>query len=240
VTTLGAWVPGTISLDYAFCEDLAAEGADDRAQSWLSAREQQRHDAFVFAHSKREFLATRTLCRGVLAEICSLPPSELQFTESAYGRPALVPNAPFDFNLTNTESLVACVIGAGTVGADAEPLQRLESIHEVAHMVFTDAERERLKRAPELGLDLWVLKESYMKAVGYGMSLPPSTFEMRQGDDGHWSVAHVAVPAGLALPPDGQLQFHLLTLAAHRVAICALDLTQLQIRKRDLFALLSS
>jgi len=240
MSTLRTWVPGTITLDYGLCSDLAAEGAEDRARGLLSAQEQHRHDAFVFAHSRREFLATRTLCRGVLAEVCSLPPSQLQFTESDYGRPALVPNAPFDFNLTNTEALVACVIGAGPVGVDAEPLPRLESIHEVAHMVFTDAERERLKRTPELGLDLWVLKESYMKAVGYGMSLPPSTFEMRQGDDGHWSVAHVAPPAGLALPPDGQLQFHLLTLAAHRVAICALDLTQLQIRKRDLFALLSS
>lgn len=240
MNTSRTWVPGTVSLDYALCEDLAVEGADDRAQSWLSAQERQRHDAYVFAHSKREFLATRTLCRGVLAEICRLPPSQLQFTESGYGRPALVPNAPFDFNLTNTEALVACVIGAGPVAVDAEPLPRLGSIHEVAHMVFTDAERERLKRAPELGLDLWVLKESYMKAVGYGMSLPPSTFEMRQGDDGHWSVAHKTVPAGLVLPPDGHLQFHLLTLAAHRVAICALDLTQLQIRKRDLFALLSS
>jgi phosphopantetheinyl transferase len=124
------------------------------------------------------------------------------------------------------------------VGVDAEPLRRLESIHEVAHMVFTAAERERIERNPELGVDLWVLKEAYMKAVGFGMSLPPSTFEMQRGEDHRWTVALLSPPAELALGPVEALAFHLFTLAEHRVAVCAPRTAQVQVTKRELLELL--
>ncbi len=230
--------PGTVHVHVASCSDLDDARAQVQALAWLTADEHARHDAFVFAHSRREFLATRVLGRGVLGALAGQAPPALRFVPNAYGRPAMSPPASFDFNLTNTHELVACAVGFGFVGVDAEPIERQDAVLEVAHMVFTPSERAGLVASPELAVDLWVLKEAFMKATGYGMSLPPHTFELSQAKDGRWGVALHSPPSGLALPDPTRVSFSVCTVFGHRVATCSTAPAAVELLRQDLRSLL--
>jgi 4'-phosphopantetheinyl transferase len=150
----------------------------------MAASEKTRHSRFVFERNRHEYLVTRGLARGVLATYVDRPPRELSFVLTEHGRPLLEDSADVRFNLTNTVELVACAVSRGReVGVDAEPLARADDILEIATTVFTDGERQGLATLSlparrRRAVELWTLKEAYMKARGLGMSLPVEKIEL--------------------------------------------------------------
>jgi 4'-phosphopantetheinyl transferase len=62
-------------------------------------------------------------------------------------------------------------------------MNRAEDILNVADSVFTRLERSAMARLPLVdqrrrAVELWTYKESYMKARGLGMSIPPDAFQI--------------------------------------------------------------
>jgi 4'-phosphopantetheinyl transferase len=151
----------------------------------MANAERERYQRFRFERHRHEYLVTRGLVRAVLSTYANRPASELAFAITEHGRPLLEDAGDLRFNLTNTTELVVCAVthDGREVGVDAERLTRAGEILGIATTVFTIAERaaldelelpERQRRAVEL----WTLKEAYMKARGLGMSLPPETIEL--------------------------------------------------------------
>ncbi len=149
---------------------------------WLTDEERARHDRFLFEKNRHEYLATRALERTVLSAHLGCAPEALRFERNAYGKPSVLGESRIRFNLTNTLDLVACVVTEeGEIGVDAEPLSRADTVLEVATTVFTKEEQADLaalggEAKKRRAVELWTLKEAYMKAMGMGMSLPPDTF----------------------------------------------------------------
>ncbi len=158
---------------------LVRDVPDDVIQRTLATLEPEaakRCAAFVFEHSRREYLVTRALVRDVLAAHTEGP---LAFARSEYGKPSLDPPRDLHFNLTNTKELVGCAIVRGwEIGLDAEPLDRGDTILEIAETVFVASERDEiaglgLGSRRRRAVEMWTRKEAYMKALGTGLSLPP-------------------------------------------------------------------
>ncbi len=177
---------GRVGVWYVRTREVSA-AALAATRAILTAEEQQRWSRFLFEKNKHEFLVTRALERGVLATCLGKRPAELAFVRNDYGRPALSPAVPLRFNLTNTLELVACAVTSDReVGVDTEPLARADTVIEVAPTVFRDTERAMLDRLDlparrRRAVELWTLKEAYMKARGMGMSLPVQEFEIHYG-----------------------------------------------------------
>ena len=153
----------------------------------LSPEESARCARFAFERLRQEYLVTRGLERGVLATYVARRPSELCFSRTELGRPILADARGVEFNLTNTNELVACAVTREReIGVDAEPLSRADQILGLAPRVFTAHERRQLERLPiaarrRQAVQLWTLKEAYIKARGLGMSLPVENIEMAIG-----------------------------------------------------------
>jgi 4'-phosphopantetheinyl transferase len=175
---------------YVRTGDVAGDGLLRACDGVLSAQERQRGRALRFERDRHEHLVTRALARGVLGRALDANPSSLSFCRGAHGRPELRAPGDLRFNLTNTTALVACAVARGReVGVDAEASTRADEILEVAHVVFTEAERERLQiLAPPArrirAVQLWTAKEAYIKARGLGFSLPPAKIELDVREDG--------------------------------------------------------
>lgn len=144
---------------------------------------------FRFAKDRLEYLVTRVLVRRVLARCSDRDPAGLRFTRNAHGRPALVGGGALRFNLTNTPDLVACAVTLDReIGVDAEPYARHANVHDIASSVFVAAEREAMATLASSdaknrrALQLWTLKEAYMKARGKGMAIAPDSFAIRFED----------------------------------------------------------
>lgn len=144
---------------------------------------------------QRQALLARVLVRTSLARYTDgkINPKSLKFRKNSFGKPEVIwpfekhnvnewKPPPLCFNLAHTSSLIACgVTTKSSVGIDVEEkgrrmsnnilkfARRYFSLSEIAWLEgFPDPERQRQKF-----VQLWTLKEAYVKALGRGISGAP-------------------------------------------------------------------
>jgi 4'-phosphopantetheinyl transferase len=166
--------------------DLAASCVE-RLRGTLSADELQRAARFHFARDRRRFTVARGVLRDILGRYLRVPPSELEFRYSAYGKPALadVADAPWlRFNVSHSHEVALFAVTCGReVGVDIEYLGREIRGEEIAERFFSARERADLSALPaevkhEAFFNCWTRKEAYIKAHGEGLSLPLDQFDV--------------------------------------------------------------
>lgn len=163
----------------------------------LSDLERERAARFHHLSDRWEFVLGRLMARHLLAERCGTPAGDFRFVENAHGRPDIAHpplDRPFRFNLSHSGGLVACVIGdKGDVGVDVERLDRPHVDPRVIRRYCSEAEQAALAGMPEglrheRFLQLWTLKEAYVKARGTGLTLPLRSVSFDLGIDGPGDV----------------------------------------------------
>jgi 4'-phosphopantetheinyl transferase len=171
-----------LHLWFAYPDDLLNEESVQACLELLSAEETKRWKTFKFDRHRREYLATHALARIALSHHHPLPPTAWRFQSNEFGKPFLDPPRALHFNLSNSLGLVVCLIGqGGEVGVDVEPRTRAASIVEVAPRMFSPLELAQLDQLcedqrPERCLQLWTLKEAYIKARGLALPLDKFSF----------------------------------------------------------------
>ncbi|DBA72068.1 TPA: hypothetical protein ACH3X2_010798 [Trebouxia sp. C0005] len=127
----------------------------------------------------------------VLHRYCSedFEPPSLRFERNAHGKPELSweeadaqPDPPIHFSLTHTSSLLGIAVSCGSlVGLDveesnrhtkADPLRLARRRLAPLELASLEAIQSTEGRAGRF-VQLWTLKEAYVKAVGQGISAPP-------------------------------------------------------------------
>jgi 4'-phosphopantetheinyl transferase len=151
----------------------------------LSEDERQRADRFLRADDAARFVIGRALARTSLSRYAPIAPREWPFRVNEHGRPELdgrPAGAPdLRFNLSHTPGLVACAVTVGReVGVDVEWTNR-RVLHDVPERFFSPREVSDLRALPPeeqdvVFFDYWTLKESYIKARGFGLALPLRQF----------------------------------------------------------------
>lgn len=154
----------------------------------LSPAERARQARFHFDRDRHRFLVTRALVRTVLSRYASVTPCHWLFATNAHGRPRIAnPEAGpgssgLTFNVSHTEDLIVLGIARGTrLGVDAELVNGGNADLDIAANFFSPMEVSELQALPaslqpQHFLELWTLKESYIKARGEGMSIPLDQF----------------------------------------------------------------
>ncbi|MEJ2124646.1 MAG: 4'-phosphopantetheinyl transferase superfamily protein [Alphaproteobacteria bacterium] len=129
----------------------------------------------------------------MLSRYGSLPPEAWRFSATKFGRPFVVDDDPalqdLRFNLSHSGDTVIMGVSRGAeIGIDVEDLNRNVPL-EIATSYFTADEVQQLKalppeQQPRRFLELWTLKESYIKARGKGLSIPLDQFgfDLSAGD----------------------------------------------------------
>ena len=191
----------------------------------LSDDERARAAKFHHMSDRWEFVLGRLMARQLLAERCGAVPADFRFRENEHGRPDIAhPDAgALRFNLSHSGGLVACVIGDQQIGVDIERLDRPAVDPRVIGRYCSSDEQAALAAMPatlrhERFLQLWTLKEAYVKARGTGLTLPLRNISFQLGvegpgdvsfngvdDESRWMFAHTK------LEPR-----HLLAVAAER------------------------
>ena len=93
---------------------------------WLSADEAEHLRRLKSEAPRREYLATRVLCRATLSRYVGVDPAHWRFCAGRNGKPRIAGPRGFvslRFNLTHTRGLVICLVTrTGEVGVDAEEI----------------------------------------------------------------------------------------------------------------------
>lgn len=190
------WRPLTRIADAAIIHvDLTCHAARAaQALAWLDGTEQARRRRYRHPRPRTEFTLCRAALRAVLCRHLDCRNDDLAFQASPHGKPcALVrgARAPVSFNVSHsgTHGLIA-LAGRGRVGVDVEERVSRPDPDGPIRTVFSRAEQEELAAARgahkvDLFFMLWTMKEALIKALGVGLSLDTSDFEippeMRRG-----------------------------------------------------------
>ncbi len=99
-----------------------------------------------------------------------------------YGKPFLCNHSDVHFNLSHSGNMVMCVIADTPIGCDVQEMSETVNAR-IAERYFSPMEQAAFLAADEddrrqLFFRLWTLKESFLKATGYGLRVPLSSFSI--------------------------------------------------------------
>jgi 4'-phosphopantetheinyl transferase len=183
--------PGDVRVWYRVTAAIEDDEIDKLLEG-LPALEREQCLRYRFMRDRRDFAAAHALLRATLSRYGNVEPSAWQFDRNPYGKPAIaaVHGTDLTFNLSHTHGLVACAVSrAAAIGIDVESVDRIATGREIATHYFSPAEIGALDREPpdkyrERFIEVWTLKEAYIKAVGLGLSHPLDTFSFVVANDG--------------------------------------------------------
>ncbi|KAI8355692.1 4'-phosphopantetheinyl transferase superfamily [Blakeslea trispora] len=169
----------------SFCIKDAFEGDKfNKALSWLPNNEHTSVTRFKFEKDRHLALASRLLRRHYFCQLLNKPWYDLEFEQVPGGKPFLKSNSEtkYDYNTSHEGNWVifGCSRNDILIGVDAVSIDRPHSIDtfiESFKPQLTKGELQMISQADNEDMriltfyQLWGLKESYIKALGVGLSL---------------------------------------------------------------------
>jgi len=220
--------PGIVDV-WCYFYDQNRDPALVAAQAALMGQDEvTRCAAFRFEDDRRMFLSTRALVRCTLSAYFGVPPAEWRFTVGPHDKPRIqapVTATPLNFNLAHTRGLVVCAVSVAheLVGVDVECVDgRDRDVLAVADRYFSASEASDLRRQPASEQDRrflqqWTLKESYVKANGWGLTASLDRFSFTVDD----SDGRIIFDSQLDTAP-ALWRYVTLDLSPHHIgAVCA-------------------
>ena len=107
--------------------------------------------------------------------------------EGAHGKPYLREYPQIQFNVSHCMGLAVLAVGDCSVGIDVEYVRPYRE--PLLKRVLSEAELRQMEAAGEAGREelffrFWTLKESCVKAMGCGITVPLQDISFQMGDDG--------------------------------------------------------
>ena len=166
--------------------NLTAERSEEEAACLLlSPDECKRANRFRFDKHRRRFILARSYLRQILSIYTNIAPGQLQFVYSKLGKPslALSEQTHLEFNLAHSEELAVFAIRLDyPIGIDLEKIQQPEP-QGIAERFFSLEENSLLSKLSgeektHAFYSIWSRKEAIIKAIGHGLSIPLSSFDV--------------------------------------------------------------
>lgn len=157
------------------------------AMDWLNEAERSRRRRFVHPRPSREFTLCRAALRSLLCRELGCSNDDLSFGTSKFGKPFARVNdvaASIAFNVSHSgrHGLIA-LSPEGRIGVDVEERSPNRNLDACIRLLFAPGEQAEFENVSEQGkveqfYRLWTLKEALIKAVGAGLSIDTTKFEV--------------------------------------------------------------
>jgi len=125
------------------------------------------------------------------------------FITGEKGKPHHGENTGAHFNVSHSGQWVVAAVADADVGVDVERIRKVPE--GVAYRFFSEPEKQMLDGAENeiekahIFFTLWTLKESYLKAIGKGLTKSLSSFTIQRRDDGGYQLETDPETAGYFL-----------------------------------------
>ena len=156
----------------------------------LSEDERLRAERFYFERDRKHFIVGRGLLRTIIARYLVIEPSQLQFSYSPHGKPALAGSAgsTLQFNLSHSQGLALYAftrdslsfgepnsMASRRIGIDVEYIRSIPNVEQLAKRFFSSREHAIIcslspSQQQEAFFHGWTCKEAYLKATGEGLT----------------------------------------------------------------------
>lgn len=154
------------------------------AYAGLSPERRKKVDSYRFEKDKRLSICAEMLLQYALRE-ANVDTASFRVKNDPFGKPILC-NTDRHFNLSHSGEWAICAFSELEVGCDIEKINHADLA--IAERFFCPEEYAHISgQTSPAGKDLlffryWTLKESFIKAVGLGLTLPLDSFQIRLGE----------------------------------------------------------
>lgn len=154
---------------------------------WIEPNYQERILRYRFWEDRQRSLLGHILYRYALIKQFHFNNNEIVIAENAYGKPYLAGHSNINFNVSHSKDWVVCAINEADIGIDVQEIKDIKL--SIAEQFFTKEENDylvSLKKEDQLQgfYDIWSLKEAYVKALGFGLSMSLKDFSIIKTLDG--------------------------------------------------------
>jgi 4'-phosphopantetheinyl transferase len=155
----------------------------------LSPGESERATRFVFERDRSRFQQAHVGVRQILSRYIKVAPDSIEFQQNEHGKPRVVCEDLLGFNLSHSDDMaIIAVGGVAEIGVDIEVRRPQLDLFGVARSVFSGAEIAELSVLAGDALltgfyTCWTRKEAYLKAIGVGLTLAPSSVTVGTSPD---------------------------------------------------------
>lgn len=182
-----------------FVELAANAPSVDACSCSLSADERERASRFRFEHLQTAFTLSRGILRVLLGRYLALEPGRVRFAYGPRGKPRLAsPETALEFNLAHSGRLATYAFAVGCeLGVDIEEVRPVCDQESIVRRFFSSEECEEWlaldpSQRDEAFFRCWTRKESYIKALGDGLSMPLGGFRVSLRPGVPASLIHAA------------------------------------------------
>lgn len=190
-----------------------ADQMETQYQNWLPHLPPSRQEKLL----RYRFAKDRWLCAAVymlllhgLREEYGFTADQLMMAIADSGKPYLSSHPHIYFSLSHCDTGVACGISDVPLGIDVEETRSID--HEVLKRVFTTTEQNMIALSPNplcTFTAMWTLKESWIKAIGCGLSHSLCDVAVNMSTDG-----------ALCINQDGYEAFVILERDTYCISAC--------------------
>lgn len=171
--------------------DQRLSGSASLYRQHLSSSELAHAKRFRFDKDRSTFIIGRGILRQLLGYYTNKHPSELKFEYGEQGKPYLGDFEVPHFNISHSgKVLVMGFCREHPLGVDVEKIKTDFDLSELAKQHFSEREITALQNLKVNEQDrafyrCWTRKESFIKALGTGLSFPLDAFSVSLDDDRH-------------------------------------------------------
>ncbi len=182
---------------------LSCKGQTERLMRYLCPSERQRASRFHYRTDYERYVAARAALRLQLGEFLDSDPNSLNLKYTNHDKPFLE-DCTIEFNLSHSGDWILLAFSrSGEIGVDIERIRPIPDMANVAKQSFAESEYgswEALPQAERIAAfyRCWTRKESFIKAIGEGLSYPLDSFEVTFDPNRPASVASVNGDESLA------------------------------------------
>ncbi len=157
----------------------------------VSGQKREKLAGYARWQDQQRSLLGDLLARFLIRKQLNLINNEIIFSYTEKGKPYLNSFPDFQFSISHSGDWVVCAIDRQPLGIDVQQLGVLDL--DIARRYFSTAENCDLLSCAEQKrrlyfFQLWALKESYLKAVGQGITEPLRVFTIARKDDDMFGV----------------------------------------------------
>lgn len=148
----------------------------------LNEVEREKATKFRFEKDRNCSIISRGILRSLLGNYLNVAPKSIKFNFGAYGKPFLKEASDIEFNISHSgDVIVLGFVKKGNIGVDVEYTKRNIEVKKIAEQFFSKEEIVSLfsldaSYHKQAFYNCWTRKESFIKALGSGLSFPLDQF----------------------------------------------------------------
>lgn len=153
----------------------------------ISLEKRKKIENFMYFKDKVRGILGEALLRKILVSEYNFKNNDIKFIFNDYAKPFLE-GQNIQFNISHSGKWVLLGIDDNLIGVDIEEVKDI-NYEEVSGSIFNYNEFSYINNSASklhTFYKLWTLKESYIKMIGKGMSIPLKSFKLKRCEDDTW------------------------------------------------------